>query len=172
MAEPTLTDLFNEMKKVSAKISTLEADVASLKEKAPTAESTDTRRADNQRDLEFHPKHKKWDFPHYDGTSDPMPFLHKCEAYFRQHLTMPEERVRMAAYHLDDAAQLWFIQLQEDEGTPSWGNFKDLLDLRFGPPLRSAPMFELAQCRRSGAVEEYANRFQALIPHAGRLDEA
>ena len=172
MAEPTLTDLFNEMKKVSAKISTLEADVASLKEKAPTAESTDTRRADNQRDLEFHPKHKKWDFPHYDGTSDPMPFLHKCEAYFRQHRTMPEERVRMAAYHLDDAAQLWFIQLQEDEGTPSWGHFKDLLDLRFGPPLRSAPMFELAQCRRSGAVEEYANRFQALIPRAGQLDEA
>ena len=123
MAKPTLTDLFNEMKKVSAKISTLEADVASLKEKAPMAESSDTRRADNQRALEFHPKHRKWDFPHYDGTSDPMPFLHKCEAYFRQHLTMPEERVRMAAYHLDDAAQLWFIQLRQRQASTFLNNF-------------------------------------------------
>jgi len=33
-------------------------------------------------------------------------------------------------------------------------------------------MFELAECRRTGTVEEYANRFQALLPRAGRLDEA
>ncbi|XP_066344329.1 uncharacterized protein [Miscanthus floridulus] len=171
MAEPTIADLLKEMRAVSAELSTLKADVASIKAKSSTTESSSDRH-DSPRELEFHPKHKKWDFPHYDGTSDPMLFLNKCEAYFRQHRTMTEERVRMASYHLDDAAQLWFIQLQEDEGSPSWGNFKDLLNLRFGPPLHSAPMFELAQCRREGTVEEYANRFQALLPRAGRLDEA
>ena len=77
----------------------------------------------------------------------------------------------MASYYLDDVAQLWFTQLQDDEGTPSWGRFKDLLNLRFGPPLRSAPMFELSECRRTGTVEEYSNRFQALLPRAGRLAE-
>ena len=70
----------------------------------------------------------------------------------------------MASYNLEDVAQLWYIQLQEDEGTPPWGRFKDLLNLRFGPPLRSAPLFELAECRRTGTVEEYSNRFQALLP--------
>jgi len=33
-------------------------------------------------------------------------------------------------------------------------------------------MFELSECRRTGTVEEYANRFQALLPRAGRLDES
>jgi hypothetical protein len=172
MAEPTLADIIQEMRNMNAMITSLQSDVASIKEKTSTAESSDGRRSDAPRELEFHPKHKKWDFPHYDGTTDPMLFLNKCDAYFRQHRTMAEERVRMAAYHLDDAAQLWFIQLQDDEGTPPWGNFKDLLSLRFGPPLRSAPMFELAECRRTGTVEDYANRFQSLLPRAGRLDEA
>ena len=78
----------------------------------------------------------------------------------------------MASYNLEDVAQLWYVQLQEDEGTPPWGRFKELLNLRFGPPLRSAPLFELAECRRTGTVEEYSNHFQALLPRAGRLDEA
>ena len=172
MAEPTIADLLKELKTMSTEISALKTNVASIKEKASTDESSENRRPEGPCEQDFHPKHKKWDFPHFDGTTDPMLFLNKCEAYFRQHRTMAEERVRMASYHLDDAAQLWFIQLQEDEGTPTWVNFKDLVNLRFGPPLRSAPMFELAECCRTGTMEEYANRFQALLPRAGRLDEA
>jgi hypothetical protein len=173
MTEPTLADLLAQMETMSAAMTAMKADMASMKEKSASSSSggADGRRADGPREQEFHPKHK-WDFPRFDGTSDPMLFLNKCEAYFRQHRTMAEERVLMASYHLDDAAQLWFIQLQDDEGTPSWGHFKDLLNLRFGPPLRSAPMFELAECRRTGIVEEYSNRFQALLPRAGRLEEA
>jgi hypothetical protein len=85
---------------------------------------------------------------------------------------MAEERVGMASYHLDDVAQTWYTQLLEDEGAPTWGRFKELVNLRFGPPLRSAPLFELSECRRTGTVEEYSNRFQALLPRAGRLDES
>jgi hypothetical protein len=71
----------------------------------------------------------------------------------------------------EDIAQFWFIQLQEDEGTPPWGRFKELLSLRFGPAMRSAPLFELSECRRTGTVKEYSNRFQALLPRVGRLDQ-
>ena len=173
MAEPTLADLLKAMETLTADVTAMKADMASMKAQSSSSSgSGDDRRAEGLRDQEFHPKHKKWDFPRFDGSSDPMLFLNKCEAYFRQHRTMAEERVLMASYHLDDVAQLWFTQLQDDDGTPSWGNFKDLLNLRFGPPLRSAPMFELAECRRTGTVEEYSNRFQALLPRAGRLEEA
>ena len=144
---------------MSAEITALKTDMASIKEKASTDESSEGRRSEGPRELDFHPKHKKWDFPHFDGTTDPMLFLNKCEAYFQQHCTMAEERVCMASYHLDDAAHLWFLQLPNDEGTPTWGNFKDLLNLRFGPPLHSTSMFELAGCRHKGTMEEYANRF-------------
>ena len=78
----------------------------------------------------------------------------------------------MASYNLQEGAQLWYMQVQTDEGTPPWPRFKELLNLRFGPPLRSAPLFELASCRRTGTVEEYQDRFQALLPRVGHLDEA
>ena len=171
MTEPSTADVLASLKSLAAEMTTMKADMAALKEKS--ASSSDSGgRLEGTRDLDRPPKFQKLDFPRYDGKSDPMLFLNKCDSYFRQQRTMPEERVWMASYHLEDVAQLWYVQLQEDEGTPTWGHFKDLLNLRFGPPLRSAPLFELAECRRTGTVEEYSNRFQALLPRAGRLDEA
>lgn len=65
------------------------------------------------------------------------------------------------------------MQVQEDEGTLTWPRFKELLNLCYGPPLRSAPLFELASCQRMGSVEDYQDRnFQALLPRVGHLDEA
>jgi hypothetical protein len=47
---------------------------------------------------DFFPKHKTWDFPRFDCTTNPMLFLNKCESYFRQHRTMAEERVWQASF--------------------------------------------------------------------------
>lgn len=58
---------------------------------------------------------------------------------------MPEERVWMASYNLEEVAQLWYMQVQEDEGTPTWARFKDLLNLRFGRPPSSS--FHVATAR-------------------------
>jgi hypothetical protein len=112
------------------------------------------------------------DFPRFDGKSDPLVFINRCESYFHQQRIVEEEKVWMAPYNLEDKAQLWYMQVQQDEGIPTWRRFKDLLNLRYGPPLRSAPLFELAKCRSTGTVEEYQDRFQALLPRAGPLGEA
>jgi hypothetical protein len=109
------------------------------------------------------------DFPRYDGKSDPLIFINRCESYFHQQRIM--EKVWMASYNLEDGAQLWYYQVQQDEGTPSWRHFKELLHLCYGPLLRSNPLGELAACHRTGTVEEYQDRFQALLPRAGRLEE-
>jgi hypothetical protein len=164
--QPSLADLM-------AKLEAMQADIDGLKAKSgSTSESSNNGRADGHtRDMDRPPKFQKWEFPRYDGTTDPRLFLNKCESYFQQQRTMAEERVWMASYNLNGAAQEWFIQLQEDEGTPPWGRFKDLLDLRFGRPLRSAPFFELTECKRTGTVE-YSNRFQSLLFRAGRVDES
>jgi len=172
MAEPTLADVLAALKTLSADMATMHADMAVMKEKSASSCGGGFEHCAEGPLPDHPPKHKKWDFPRFDDTTDPLLFVNKCESYFRQHRTMVEERVWMASYDMDDVAQLWYTQLQEDEGTPTWGRFKELLHLRFGPPLRSAPLFELAECRRTGTVEEYANRFQALLPRAGRLDEA
>jgi hypothetical protein len=66
------------------------------------------------------PRFQKLDFPRYDGKSDPLIFINRCESYFHQQRIMEEEKVWMASYNLEDGAQLWYIQVQSDEGTPSW----------------------------------------------------
>ena len=72
----------------------------------------------------------------------------------------------MASYNMDDVAQLWFMQIQQEEGTPSWRRFTKLLNLRFGPPLRSNPLGELVACKRTSSVVDYQGRFEALLPRA------
>jgi hypothetical protein len=106
--EPSLADVVQMLK-------TLSADVAGLKEKAASAESI---HQDGQHHTDRPPRFQKLDFPRFDGKTDPLLFINRCESYFRQQRTMPEERVWMAFYNLEDISQFWFIQLQEDEGTP------------------------------------------------------
>jgi hypothetical protein len=54
---------------------------------------------------------------------------------------------------------MWYLLVQADEGTPSWRRFTELLHIRYGPPLRSVPLAELAVCRCTGTVAEYQDRF-------------
>ncbi|CAO2161375.1 unnamed protein product [Urochloa humidicola] len=117
------------------------------------------------------PKPGKLDFPKYSGKDDPLPFLNRCEAYFQLGRIMEEEKVLMAALHLEDMAQLWYMRVSQEEGTPSWRRFAELLNLRFGPPLRSHPLGELTTCRRTGTVAEYQDRFLGLLPRAGSLTD-
>jgi len=138
------------------------ADRSSSSSKQPTGEHHTDRP----------PRFQKMDFPRYDGKSDPLIFINRCESYFHQQRIMEEEKVWMASYNLEEGAQMWYIQGQLDEGTPSWRRFTDLLNLHYGPPLRFAPLFELADCRRTSIVNEYQDRFQALLARAGPLEES
>lgn len=61
----------------------------------------------------------------------------------------------MALYNLERGAQMWFILVQQDKGTPSWCHFFELLNLRFGPLICSKPLGELMACKRMGSIAEY-----------------
>jgi hypothetical protein len=170
--QPTLADLMAKLNTLTTDMAAMKMDIEGIKGRSSTTETSGDGRTEGPRDLERPPKFQKLDFPRYDGKSDPMFFINKCESYFRQQRTMAEEHVWMASYQLEGVAHMWFVQLQDDEGTPPWGRFKELLNLRFGPHLRSTPLFELSECRRTDSVEEYANCFQELLPRAGRLDQS
>jgi hypothetical protein len=133
MAEPTIKDVMEALQSITTEMSTLKVEMAAMKEKSsPSSADSRGARQEGPRDLECPPRFQKLGFPRYDDKSDPMIFINKCESYFRQQRTMAEERVWMVSYNLEDVAQLWYIQLQEDEGTPLWARFKELLNLRFG----------------------------------------
>ncbi|WVZ82314.1 hypothetical protein U9M48_029588 [Paspalum notatum var. saurae] len=172
MSEPTSADLAKMIAALTTSVTNLQTTVAALQKEKSASSSSSGGGNDDQHHNDRPPRFQKMDFPRYDGKSDPLIFINRCESYFHQYRIMEEEKVWMASNNLEDGAQLWYIQVQADEGTPSWRRFTELLNLRYGPPLRSAPLFELADCRRTGTVEEYQDRFQALLPRAGRLGEA
>ncbi|XP_066343988.1 uncharacterized protein [Miscanthus floridulus] len=118
------------------------------------------------------PQFQKLDSPKFDGMSDPLAFLNRCESYFHQRRIAVEEQVWMASYNLEAGAQMWYLQVQQDEGTQSWRRFSELLNLRFGPLIQSNPLGELMACKRTSSVSEYQDRFEALLPRIGMLTEA
>ncbi|KAL6640841.1 hypothetical protein ACP70R_021964 [Stipagrostis hirtigluma subsp. patula] len=102
-------------------------------------------------------------FPHYDGEADPLTWINKCESYFRGMRTMPEEKVWLAALHLEGAAAEWYYALERDFGIVSWARFVEYINLRFSPPIRANALAELKDLRRTGSVEEYQRQFLTLL---------
>jgi hypothetical protein len=72
MAEPTIQDLMEMMKSFKTELSSMKADMATMKDKSSS--SSDNGGGGPQ----------KLDFPRFDGKTDPMLFINKCESYFRQ----------------------------------------------------------------------------------------
>ncbi|KAG8646780.1 hypothetical protein MANES_09G027033v8 [Manihot esculenta] len=115
------------------------------------------------------PKFTKLDFPCYDGLEDPLGWLARCQHFFRHQQTPEEEKVSLASYHLEWIAQLWYMQLLNDILDSNWDEFTHQCNLRFGPPIRSNKLGELAKLKQTGSVAEYQNRFEALVSRAGTL---
>jgi len=113
------------------------------------------------------PRFAKLEFFTYDGTVDPLNWLNQCEQFFRGQRTLASDRTWLASYHLRDAAQTWYYALEQDEGgMPTWERFRDLCLRRFGPPVRGSRLAELGRLTFTGTVQDFADRFQALVCHA------
>lgn len=109
------------------------------------------------------------EFPKYEGQEDPLGWLQKCEQFFRGQKTPETEKVWLASYHLVDSAHQWYFQLERDEGEPNWRNFKEYLNLRFGPSIRYNSLGELKELTQTGTVEDYQAKFLAILCRANNL---
>ena len=139
--QTTLETLAASLKSLQASVEANSLAIQRLHEAQlpPSSSSSGNRFASGEHHQDRPPRFQKLNFPKYDGKTDPLIFINKCESFFRQQRIAPEEQVWMASYNMDDVAQLWFMQIQQEEGTPSGRHFTKLLNLRFGPPLRSNP---------------------------------
>jgi hypothetical protein len=118
--QQTLAEVMTMLQSLTTALSKMQTDMAGMKEKVGS--STDSSiHHDGPHHTDRPSRFQKMDFPRFEGKSDPLLpdpliFINRCESYFCQQCTMPEEMVWMASYNLEDVVQLWFIQLQEYEG--------------------------------------------------------
>jgi hypothetical protein len=141
MAEPSTAELAKMIQALTTTVNTSTASINSMQQQIQALQQHQTStslgfRSSGHGDPpgERPPRFQKMDFPKFDGKSDPLTFINKCESYFHQQHIMEEEKVWVASRNLEDGARMWFCQVQQDEGTPAWRRFTELLHLRFGSP--------------------------------------
>ena len=110
-------------------------------------------------------------FPVYNGLEDPLPWLNRCEQFFRAQQMPDDGKVWLASFYMTGDAQQWYYRLEKNCSTPTWAEFVKLANNRFGPPLRSNPFDELVQLRRMGTVAEYQSQFLTLLARCEEVTE-
>ncbi|KAJ9180942.1 hypothetical protein P3X46_009126 [Hevea brasiliensis] len=60
---------------------------------------------------------------------------------------------------------------QHHNPEPTWTDFESQCNKRFGPPIRSNKLGELAKLKQTGSVEDYQNKFETLVSRAGTLTQ-
>jgi hypothetical protein len=53
---------------------------------------------------------------------------------------------------------------------PTWGRFKEICTLRFGPHVRRTRLSELACLPFTSMVQDHTDRFNAMLGHTRKLD--
>jgi hypothetical protein len=62
------------------------------------------------------PTSHKLRFPKFDGSSDPLAWLHRCDQFFRASRTPKEDKVWYATFYMDGDAQQWYFRLERNQG--------------------------------------------------------
>ncbi|XP_057487988.1 uncharacterized protein LOC130774018 [Actinidia eriantha] len=115
------------------------------------------------------PKLTKLEFLRYKGSKDSTSWICRAEQFFQFQQIELEERVPLAAYHLENDAQLWY-QLLREEGNPiTWPLLKEGLHARFGPTDFEDFFGDLTKLRHSTIVREYQTQLEKLLMRAGKL---
>jgi hypothetical protein len=98
-------------------------------------------------------------FPTYDGADDPLPWLNRCEQFFRIQDTQDTGKVFLASFYMTGDAAQWYALVEHNRGSaPTWEEFVKLVNQRFGPPLRGTALGELIQLCRESTVAEYQSQ--------------
>jgi len=58
-------------------------------------------------------------FPVYNGLEDPLPWLNRCEQFFRAQQTPNDGKVWLASFYMTGDAQQWYYRLEKNRGQPT-----------------------------------------------------
>jgi hypothetical protein len=110
-------------------------------------------------------------FPTYDGVDDPLPWLNRCEQFFRIQSTEEAGKVFLAIFYMIGDVAQWYALVERNSGTPSWPEFIKLMNQRFRPSLRGNAVGELIQLTCEMKVADYQSKFLMLANRCAGLTE-
>ncbi|CAH2079302.1 unnamed protein product [Thlaspi arvense] len=111
------------------------------------------------------------EFPSYDGTTNAVEWLQKCDDYFAdQRVFNDDAKIRQATFVLTGQAYHWNNNLRRlVTNKLSWGEFKRICKSRFGRADSVNPVRELSNLRHTGTVDDYCNQFEECLGQQTRL---
>ena len=116
-------------------------------------------------------KNLKLDFPRFRGE-DPTCWVYKANQFFSYHNTPKHQKVMMASYHLEEEALIWFQDVKQAGGFPSWEIFIKALQTRFGVMAYDDPMEALTRLKQTSIVIAYKGNFEILSNRIFGLSES
>jgi hypothetical protein len=115
---------------------------------------------DRREDQLFHTRPFRLEFPRFDGDN-PANWSYKANQFFDFYQTPLYHRLRMASFHMEGEALIWFQDADDAGQFPTWDAFLQALLTRFGPTYDD-PMEALMRLRQVSTVAEYTSQFEAL----------
>ncbi|XP_042065679.1 uncharacterized protein LOC121809207 [Salvia splendens] len=117
----------------------------------------------------------RYEFPKFDGDGFEG-WMMRAEYFFQVAKVPDEERVRVAAIHLEGKALQWhrgFESLHGDMAYADWPCYSSSLAARFGAHAYEDPLADLRNLKQKGTLQDYMDIFDELYPRAGiREDQA
>ncbi|PNY15075.1 hypothetical protein L195_g011765 [Trifolium pratense] len=109
----------------------------------------------------FQVRYIKLDFPCFDG-SDVMNWIFKAEQVFDYYHTPDNNRLTIAAVHMEKHVVPWFQMIFRNQPFQSWAMFTRALELEFGPSPYEAARPTLFKLTQQTTVTDYYSSFAAL----------
>uniref|UniRef100_A0A1J3JD73 Ty3 transposon capsid-like protein domain-containing protein n=1 Tax=Noccaea caerulescens TaxID=107243 RepID=A0A1J3JD73_NOCCA len=123
-----------------------------------------------------HPKQRvfpavKMEFPPYDGTTNAIEWLQKCDDYFLdQGVFSDDARIRQATFVLTGQAYQWNHNLRRlVTHKLTWAEFKRICKSRFGKAYSVNPVGEITNLRHTSTIDEYCSQFEDCLGRQTRL---
>lgn len=66
------------------------------------------------------------------NCDDPTGWIYKINQFFHFYNILPHQRLRLASFHMEEKALIWFKDMKKSGQIQDWENFTRALLVRFG----------------------------------------
>ncbi|GFS37962.1 hypothetical protein Acr_00g0054900 [Actinidia rufa] len=158
--ESKFDQIHNTLQTIIAKLQTLQTNVET-NDVNPFALSDTSHHRQPPTPTAYPTSNLKLSFPKFNGT-DPPSWIYRAEQYFEFQRVDPNQRIKLASFHLDGIALQWHRWLTKLQGPLSCTDFTAALLRRFGPTNFDNPSEALMRLKQTTTVEVYQDEFECI----------